>query len=161
MYDESQLYTTYTTQAGDAGLLAVLGGMLLFFLVVAIASYVLTALGLMKFFEKAGKPAWAAWVPFYNVWVMSEVAAVEQYWFWMIVGGVVLSAIPILGQLLSLAAIVAAVYITYNFLGKFGKDAGHTALAVLFPFAYYPIVGYSKDLKFAGKKTEVVNTKTS
>jgi len=151
MYDESQLYTTYTTQATDAGLLAVFGGVLLFMLVVAVATYVLTALGLMKFFEKAGKPAWAAWVPFYNVWLMGEVGAVEQYWLWVFVGGVVLSFIPLLGQLLSLAAVVALVYITYRFLGKFGKDAGHTALAVLFPYVYYPVVGYSKDLKFSGK----------
>jgi len=154
MYDDSQLYTNYTTQAPDAGILAVLGGVLLFTFVLAVASYVLTALGLMKFFAKAGKPTWAAWVPFYNVWVMGEVAAVEQYWLWIFVGGVVASFIPFLGQLLSLAALVAVVYITHNFLAKFGKDVGHTILAVLFPFAYYPIVGYSKDLKFSSKKAE-------
>jgi signal peptidase I len=150
MYD-SQYYTTYSAQEAG-GFFALIAGMMLFVFILAVASYVLTALGLMKFFEKAGKPSWAAWVPFYNVWIMAEVAAVEQYWFWIFVGGVVLGFIPVLGQLLSLAAVVGLVYITHNFLGKFGKDAGNTALAVLFPFAYYPIVGYSKDLKFNGKK---------
>lgn len=150
MYDDPQYYTTYSQDAG--GLLAFAAGMMLFVLVVAVASYVLSSLGLMKFFEKAGKPGWAAWVPFYNVWIMLEVAAVEQYWFWIFLGGVVLGFIPVLGQLLSLAALVATVYIIHNFLAKFGKDVGHTVLAVLFPYAYFPIVGYSKDLKFGGKK---------
>jgi signal peptidase I len=149
MYNDPQLYTTQNDAA-----LAFAGGMLLFLFVVGIISYVLTALGLMKFFEKAGRPAWAAWVPFYNVWVMGEVAKVEKYWLWLFVGGVVVSVIPVLGQLLSLVTVVAVVYITHYFLKQYGKDTGHTILAVLFPFVYYPVVGYSKDLKFTGTKAE-------
>lgn len=149
MYDDPQVYTTQNETA-----LALAGGALLFVLVLALVSYVLTSLGLMKFFEKAGRPTWAAWVPFYNVWVMGEVAKVEQYWLWLYVGGILLSFIPVLGQLLSVAALVAIVYITFYFLKQFGKDVGHTILAVLFPFVYYPVVGYSKDLKFSGAKAE-------
>lgn len=149
MYDESY----YTTTAADGGMLALIGGFMLVVFVLAVASYVLQSLGLMKFFEKAGKPAWAAWVPVYNVWVMAEVAKVEQYWAWIYVGGIVISFIPLL-NFLSIASLVAVIYITVYFLKKFGKDVGHVILAVLFPFAYYPIVGYSKDLKFTGSKAE-------
>lgn len=152
MYDDSY-YTT--TSAPDGAMLAMLGGFVLVVLLLAVASYVLTALGLMKFFAKAGKPAWAAWVPVYNVYVMAEVAKSESYWFWIYVGGIVVSFIPVLNAL-SIASLVAVIFITYQFLARFGKDAGHTALAVLFPFAYYPIVGFSKDLKFTGTKAAEV-----
>lgn len=151
MYDESMYYTQ--ASANDGALFAVFGAMFLVFIIVAVASYVLSSLGLMKFLVKAGKPAWAAWVPVYNVYVMAEVAKSEPYWFWIYVGGIVVSFVPILNAL-SVAALVATIFITYKFLLRYGKDAGHTALAILFPFAYYPIVGYSKDLKFAGKTAE-------
>lgn len=145
MYD-----STYS--ASDDAALAALGGMFMTVMVLALVSYVLTSLGLMKFFERAGKPTWAAWVPVYNVWVMAEVAMVEDYWKWIYVGGILVSFIPLIGQLLSFAAVVAMIYITYRFLQRFGKDVGSTVLAVLFPFAYYPIVGFSKELKYSKAK---------
>jgi hypothetical protein len=43
---------------------------------------------------------------------------------------------------------VISIYITYKFLERYGKDAGSTALAVLFPYVYYLVAGSSKDLTY-------------
>lgn len=135
---------TSVNSGNEAEIAAGLGAMLGVVLLLSVVGYVLTALGLMQFFKKAGKPAWAAWVPFYNYYVMTEIAEVPTYWFWILIASVLLSFIPLVG----IATIVAVVYITHNFLQKYGKDVGHTILAVLFSPIYFPVVGYSKDLTY-------------
>jgi hypothetical protein len=140
-------YTTTTDTTMDAGMLGAMAAFSGLIFLLAIAAYVATSVGLMQFFKKAGKPGWAAFVPFYNYYVMTEIAGIPMYWFWIFVGSIFLSWIPVIGGLLTLAV---AVYITHMFLQKYGKDIGHTILAILFPYAYFPIVGYSKDLTYTG-----------
>ena len=143
--DDSTLYYTTTTTTADPGLLVFLGTMLWVSFLVAVVMYVLFALGLMKFFEKANKPGWAAWVPVYNYYVMTEVAGVPMYWFWILVAGILISWVPLLG----LVTLVASIFILYKFLERYGKGAGHTVLALFFPFLYFIIVGNSKDLAYS------------
>ena len=53
-------------------------GVLLFFgviILIAIATSVLTIIGRWKVFEKAGKPGWAAIVPYYNSWITYELGS--------------------------------------------------------------------------------------
>ena len=40
-----------------------------------------TIAGMWKVFEKAGKPGWAAIIPFYNMFILNEVARKEILWF--------------------------------------------------------------------------------
>jgi hypothetical protein len=150
-------YTTTLNGGNDAGALAALAAASGFILLFALVAYVLTSLGLMQFFKKAGKPGWAAWVPLYNYYVMTEIAEVPMYWFWILIGSVLLSFIP----LVSIATIVASVYITHMFLQKYGKDVGHTILAVLFSFVYFPVVGYSKNLSYRPATTTAKSTNTT
>lgn len=52
---------------------AVLGIWMLLMFAILIAVYVVNSLGWMKLYQRAGaEPAWAAWVPFLNVFAMGQ-----------------------------------------------------------------------------------------
>lgn len=145
-------YSSYNSAPVDGGLIAAFVALSGFFLLFALVAYVATALGMMQFFKKASQPGWAAFVPFYNMYVMTVVAGIPMWWFWLLLASILFAWVPVLGGLVTL---VTMVYITYAFLQKFGKDIGHTVLAVLFPYVYYPVVGFSKDLKYSGSQPSV------
>ncbi len=97
----------------------------------------LPSFGLAKLFEKVGVPAWKAYVPFYNTWVMQDIAKRPKHWvFWQF--------IPVVGW-----------FITPGIFIEFSKVFGvfslrqHT-MASLFPFFYFPWLANQKTLKFIG-----------
>ncbi|MDO4872339.1 MAG: hypothetical protein Q4A27_02855 [bacterium] len=51
---------------------AVFIGFVIFGAIAIAAIYVLTAVAMMKIFQKAGLPGWKAWVPVYNSWLFLE-----------------------------------------------------------------------------------------
>ena len=42
--------------------------------------YWLPFIGLYKFFEKADQPSWAAFVPFYNTFVVTKIIGCPKWW---------------------------------------------------------------------------------
>jgi len=97
----------------------------------------LPAPGLYKMFEKAGVPGWKAFVPFYNTWVMLELAQRPKHWvFWQLV--------PIVGWFITMGIFI-------EFVKTFGKfKLSEHALAALVPVAYFPYIGFNKDDRFLG-----------
>ncbi|MBC7950160.1 MAG: signal peptidase I [Chitinophagaceae bacterium] len=97
----------------------------------------LPSFGLAKLFVKAGVPAWKAYVPFYNTWVMQEIAGRPKHWvFWQF--------IPVVGW-----------FITPGIFIEFAKAFGqfslrHHTMAALVPFFYFPWLGSKEDVKFIG-----------
>ena len=97
----------------------------------------LPSFGAARMFQKAGVASWKAYVPFYNTWVMQELAERPKHWvFWQL--------IPVVGWF-----ITPGIYI--EFVKLFGRFSflDHT-LAALFAFAYFPYLGYSKDVRYIG-----------
>ena len=47
--------------------------------VVYLAQYVMKSLGYMKCLQKAGKPTWKAWVPFYNDFTMYKIVGLKSF----------------------------------------------------------------------------------
>ena len=106
-------------------------GMLAFFLILgpifllfAIAFYVIGSFFLMRIFEKAGvQGKWRAWVPVYNYMVLAKLGDLSP---WVMLGAIVvsglLSQVPVLGWILSLAALAAAVMASLRVGQKLGKD---------------------------------------
>lgn len=97
----------------------------------------LPSFGLYKLFQKAGAPAWKAFVPFYNTWVMQELADRPKHWvFWQL--------IPVGGWFISMGIFIefAKVFGKYSFLD-------HTGASLLAPF-YFPYIANRKDTKFVG-----------
>lgn len=99
----------------------------------------LPAPGFAKLFEKAGAPAWKAWVPFYNTWVMQELAGRPKHWvFWQF--------IPVVGWFISPGIFI-------EFAKAFGKfTLGQHTLASLFAPFYFPWLAYKDNPKFIGRE---------
>ncbi|MBC7874408.1 MAG: signal peptidase I [Ferruginibacter sp.] len=97
----------------------------------------LPSFGLAKLFAKAGAPAWKAYVPFYNTWVMQELTHRPKHWvFWQF--------IPVVGWFISPGIFIEFV----KAFGKFGLGH-HTAAALVAP-VYFPYLAYKEDPKFIG-----------
>jgi hypothetical protein len=106
-------------------------GMLIFCLAVAVISYA----GLWKMFVKAGKPGWAAIIPIYNYIVMIEIVGKPMIW--------------ILWLLIPCVNIVFGIWLI-NLLSKsFGKSEGYTIGMLIFPFIFFPLLGFG-DAKYVG-----------
>ena len=97
----------------------------------------LPSFGLAPLFVKAGIPAWKAYIPFYNTWMMQEVVQRKKHWvFWQ--------AIPLVGWF-----ITPGIFIEFTkVFGKFSLGH-HTMAALLAPF-YFPWLAYKDKPKFIG-----------
>ncbi len=97
----------------------------------------LPSVGFAKLFVKAGVPAWKAYVPFYNTWVMQELTKRPKHWvFWQF--------IPVVGWFIS-----PGIFIEFaKVFGKFGLGH-HTAASLVAP-VYFPYLAYKEDPKFIG-----------
>ena len=95
------------------------------FLIFALAGYVLTSWFLMKIFEKAGvQGKWRAWVPVYNTLIFVKLGDLNPWWLLILwVGGGVLSWVPVIGQLILLAAFVYTLLAAWRVGQKLQKEA--------------------------------------
>jgi hypothetical protein len=108
-----------TTTSGSSDTLQNLFGLAV--LVVLIAS-------LWKIFTKAGKPGWAALIPFYNMIVLLQIVGRPVWWF-------VLLLIPIVN-------IVFSIIVAHDTSKAFGRGIGTTLLLIFLPFIGYPMLAF-------------------
>lgn len=105
-------------------------GMFLFILLCVLAFtavfYAVHAFLLGRIFAKAGVPAWKAWVPIYNSWIMLELGGQQGFW-------AVLALVPVVN-------IVSAVFVyiaMYNIGLKLGKEGAFVLLGIFLPLVWY------------------------
>ncbi len=96
-----------------------------------LAAVVLMIVSMWKVFEKAGKPGWAALVPFYNLFVILELTGKPGWWL-------VLFLIPLVNM-------VMMIIVTIAFAAKFGKSGGFAAGMIILPFVFYPLLAFGDD----------------
>jgi signal peptidase I len=97
----------------------------------------LPSFGLAKMFQKAGVASWKAYVPFYNTWIMQELANRPKHWvFWQF--------IPVVGWFITPGIFIEFV----KLFGRFGF-IDHTLAALFAPF-YFPYLGYSDKVRYIG-----------
>ena len=97
----------------------------------------LPSFGLAKMFQKAGVAPWKAYVPFYNTWIMQELAQRPKHWvFWQL--------IPVVGWFISPGIFIEFV----KLFGRFSLGS-HTLAALFAPF-YFPYLGYSDKVRYIG-----------
>ena len=99
-------------------------GMLIFIIALVIFQIVC----MMKLFEKAGKPGWAAIVPIYNFIVLLEIIGKPVWWF-------ILVLIPIVN-------IIVLIMIWHQLSLSFGKDVPFTLGLIFLGFIFYPILAF-------------------
>jgi len=97
----------------------------------------LPSFGFAKLFAKAGVASWKAYIPFYNTWIMQDLARRPKHWvFWQF--------IPVVGWFIS-----PGIFIEFaKVFGRFSLGA-HTAAAIVAP-VYFPYLAYKEDPKYIG-----------
>ena len=123
---------------------------LVYILYAIIAVFVLFVIvyivGLVKFFKKCGKPGWAAIVPYYNSYVLTEIAGLNWWWFLIYVLASA-SSISIFGEdsinVCQILILGVMFNVGYNTAIKFGKkeDWGWIILSTLFGKLFYAFLG--------------------
>ena len=150
-YDTYGSYGSYGTAAG-----AIVGGVLIFFLVVALISLavsICTIIGQWKVLKKAGKNGWEAIVPVYGQIVICQVVGVNPWWLLVVfIGGFVLNIIPVIGSLASMAiSVYFMVLLNVSVARSFGKNDGFAAGLIFLPPVFWLMLG-SKDVKYCGQR---------
>lgn len=121
---------------------------LLSVILIALLIVLLPAPGLYGMFRKAGVPGWKAFVPFYNSWVMIEIAQRPKHWFFW-------QFIPVVGWFVSIG-------IAIEFVKPFGKFRFYQhALSALLAVFYFPYVGFNKKDRFIGVEAAKKHQKSS
>lgn len=102
------------------------GSMILLFIVgiIAIGFLVFYFVCLWKLFKKAGKNGWEAIIPYYNTWVLIEIAGLNWWYFLISLSGVVISFVGLEG--LSFVATIGGwavnFFVFYNLAKKMHKN---------------------------------------
>ncbi len=110
-------------------------GMGIGILLVYLALIVVVIAGMWKTFEKAGHPGWAAIVPIYNIYILTQIAGKPAWW-------IILFFIPIV-------SLIAVILIGIAVAQNFGKGAGFGIGLGLLPFIFYPLLGFG-DAEYQG-----------
>ena len=108
-------------------------GTIIFYIAIA----VVTLVAQWKIFTKAGRPGWAAIVPFYNLYIAFEIAGMNGWMF-------LLLCIPIVN-------IVFAFKLYIGLAKAFGKSTGFGVLSVFFTTICMLILGFGS-AEYVGKE---------
>lgn len=128
----------YQSAEASSAVGAAVGIFSLFYL----AIFVLLIASMWKIFEKAGKPGWAAIIPIYNVIILVEIIGKPSIW-------VLWNLIPCVNFIFGIWSI--------NLLCKsFGKSEGYTVGLIIFPFIFFPMLGFG-DAKYLGPSAAEAN----
>lgn len=142
-------YSNLVSQAGGesalAAAFATFGVLIVFLLIIGIALLVVYIIGLVKLFQKAKKPGWAAIIPFYNSYVLVEIAGLYWWYFLIAIAGTIFSILGLtqLNTLGTLAGCAANFFIFYNLAKKMHKEPIlYGVLAIFFAPIMAIILGF-------------------
>jgi hypothetical protein len=113
-----------------------------------IALVVLTLVSIWKVFEKAGKPGWAAIIPFYNGWVLAEVGSRPAWWGLVSFLGLSIEysyAKPATFSFLSILCYILYAMIVLGIAKNFKKSTGFAILTMILPFVGFTILAFGND----------------
>ena len=149
----------------------------LLFVLIALGAAIVTIIGEWKVFEKAGKPGWAAIIPFYNNYVLYQIGDMPVALIAVNIGTVVFSLIQSMVTVLYTAEGIFRLSVSYEYTGiiaimgvisscggiaclilniltcinvakKFGKSAGYGVGLALLPFVFFMMLGFDKNAKY-------------
>jgi hypothetical protein len=124
----------YGDDAAAGGALAsIMGGMCCYFVVI-IALVVLIYGAWWKLFAMAGKPGWAALIPIYNLYMITQIVGREGWWvfvYWLV---------PVFGWFM----------VCYDLARSYGKDTGYAVGMFLLGVLFFPMLGFGKETRYVG-----------
>jgi len=104
----------------------------------SLALAVVVIAGMWKVFSKAGKPGWAAIIPFYNIYTLLQITGRPTWW-------ILLFFVPCVN-------IVVLVMICMDVAKAFGRSQMFGVGLALLSFIFFPVLGFG-DSKFMGTPT--------
>ena len=152
------LFQTDEGNVGGAAIIAALGALsfcvagLIFIVTIA------TIAGMWKMFVKAGRPGWAAIVPFYSDMIRNEISGTPVVWTYYT--WIILALNMFTGGLAGFAPLLLLViyFFTYSPLLKaFGRDngTGSRLFALFFPYVVFPQIGFGANA-YLGPQADAV-----
>lgn len=140
--------------------MAALAGFGLCIAAVLMVVFTLVIAGLWKMFAKAGRPGWAAIVPFYGDMIRNEIAGVPVVWTYYT--WIILAINMFTGGLAGFGPmiILALQYFTYRPLLKaYGRDngTGSVLIALFFPYIVFPQIGFGSNTYLGPQADAVAN----
>ena len=159
------------------GILAVAGGFMVFFLILVVALYVISALAFSKALKTVGyKYPWFAWIPFLNLYALTDAALdtdddakrilfnkvnitkqIAKFW---IVAYIIIGRIPTVGSYIAMALMVLVMGPVYALLYAKIEEKTYEDTQVLgYVSAFIPIVPVFKWLGLKTKKTAELDVK--
>jgi len=121
--------------AAGGGIAAALAGLLVS-LIFGLVIYVVAAFILGKVFVKAGQPMWAAFVPIYNIYILTT-QILGRPWWWILL------------LLLPIVDIVILIILMIDLAKAFGKDIGFAIGLILLSIIFMAILGFG-DAQYQG-----------
>lgn len=97
--------------------------------IISLALGVLLIVSMWMIFKKAGKPGWAAIVPFYNIYVEYEITWGSGWRFLML--------------LIPFYNIILAIQTQVKLAKAFGKGGGFAVGLIFLPYVFQPILAFS------------------
>lgn len=122
---------------------------MLFFIGIMIIIGILTVASLWRVFTKAGKPGWAAIIPFYNIIILLDIINKPRWWLLLFI------LFSFLDQAGSILSVILGIYVMYKLAETFGKGALFTAGLYVLPFIFFPILAWGDAQYKDPRKIEV------
>ena len=125
--------------------------LIIIFYFIGLIILILHIIGLAKLFIKAGKPGWAAIIPFYNSYVLVEIAGLNWWYFLLANLGIffAFSRFSYFTTLIFLVSATANFFIFYNLGKKFKQDSiSYGFLGAFFTVIMVMVLGFSKSLVY-------------
>ena len=133
----------YANGSLNAGIIL---GLVVFWLIFAVVTYVVTAIFLSMVFKKAGVEGWKAWVPIYNTWTLLELGG-QPGWLSLLV---LTSWIPFLGFIVAIVVYVFYAMAAYKIGLNFGKPGAFVLLAIFLPIVWMIWLAVDKEAVWKG-----------
>ena len=126
-----------------AGFTVVLG-------IVTIGVIIFFVISLSKVFDKCGEPKWAAWVPYYNTYVLTKICGLHWMYVILVLASSIVAVLGIdkLESLADLVTLYGLYMCWYNLSKKFNQGVGFSIGLLFLPFIFVPILGFSKNYTY-------------
>lgn len=144
MYNDYYVDSTFST-ANDrvsAMITTFVATMGVFLLILGVVS-IIVLIAYWKILKKGGKPGWASLIPIYNVYQLCKMVGVNPLWILIVFLSPILNIIPIIGSLVSLAAIIYfQVLLNVSLARSFNKSDVYAIGLIFLPVIFYPMLGF-------------------
>jgi len=116
-------------------LMTLLAGLITAYLVIVIPIVLIAIVAIWRIFTKAGQPGWAVLIPFYNLYIYSQVVKRPGWWMLLYFA----SIIPVVG---SLAVLFVSIIDSLRLAKLFGKSSGFGVGIILLGVVFLPILAF-------------------